>query len=70
MTKRELPPTVEDIVQQRRIHLAAAYRLLCRFSLKDSSTAASLFAWPTLKTFALSQYVWGQPFQSASTIPS
>ncbi|WP_177248771.1 hypothetical protein [Bradyrhizobium sp. Ghvi] len=36
MRKQAMPSTVGDIMQQRRIDLAAAYRLLCRFSLKDS----------------------------------
>lgn len=36
MTRHARPSTVGDIVQQRRIDLAAAYRLLCRFSLNDS----------------------------------
>ncbi|MDI3566975.1 hypothetical protein [Bradyrhizobium sp. Arg816] len=54
MTKRALPSAVEDIVQQRRIDLAAAYRLLCRFSLNDSiDSPPSVF--PALNTFSLSQ---------------
>lgn len=36
MTKQALPSDVGDIVQQRRIDLAAAYRSLCRFSLNDN----------------------------------
>ena len=36
MTRHARPSTVGDIEQQRRIDLAAAYRLLCRFNLNDS----------------------------------
>ncbi|SPP97917.1 protein of unknown function [Bradyrhizobium vignae] len=57
MTKRAVPSTVGDIVQQRRIDLAAAYRLLCRLSLKDSIDSHTLSAFPALKTFSCSQYV-------------
>ncbi|MBB4423673.1 hypothetical protein GGD66_002217 [Bradyrhizobium sp. CIR48] len=54
MTKRALPSALGDIVQQRRIDLAAAYRLLCRFSLNDSiDSPPSVFQ--ALNTFFLSQ---------------
>ncbi|WP_146006623.1 hypothetical protein [Bradyrhizobium forestalis] len=79
MTKRALLSTVGDIVQQRRIDLATAYRLLCRFSLKDSIDSDMSVSLPSAQDLSLSQPFWRQPpaiasqsisTATVSTIPS
>ncbi|MDA9483457.1 hypothetical protein XI07_15855 [Bradyrhizobium sp. CCBAU 11445] len=59
MTKRALPSTVGDIVQQRRIDLAAAYRLLCRFSLKDSIDSDISVSLPNPQDLFFQPIRWG-----------
>lgn len=59
MTKRALPSAVGDIVQQRRIDLAAAYRLLCRFSLNGSIDSHISVSLPGPQHLSLSQSARG-----------
>ncbi|WP_407114361.1 hypothetical protein [Bradyrhizobium sp. LMG 9283] len=57
MTRHALPSTVGEMVQQRRIDLAAANRLPCWFSLNDSIDSQISVSLPRLKTFSLNQSI-------------